>query len=151
MNFDVNWVTVGLSLICSIVAAAAMAAGVMFKVGRTYGAAQKDLENHETRLNQNNGALKEVQDKDGEFGRKLSTIESNCRERLGRMDRNDREHDEIFGRLRSLEMSIASVPGQVANQIDARFKEWRSTLKGDVQMAISEYRSWYRNQPRDDE
>jgi septal ring factor EnvC (AmiA/AmiB activator) len=116
-----------------------MGAGVLFKLGRTWGCAQADLKNHAQRLDASNGAIKEQKEKDEQISKQLSAIETNCKERLSRLVRNDREHDEIFGRLRALETGIASVPGQVAEQIDRRFEQWRATLKGDVRLAINDY------------
>jgi hypothetical protein len=136
---NVDWTTVVLSLCGTFIGAISVATGMMFKIGRTYGKTETDLEHHEERLNLSNGALKRQADREREVGKKLTRIETNCEERLLRLDRNDREHDEIFGRLRSLEVNIASIPGQVAKQIDAKFAEWRRTLKGDIGGAFSDY------------
>jgi hypothetical protein len=149
MPIDVNWTTVLLAVLSSVGGSLVTAAVFTFRLGKVYGEAQATLATLKERLEANNGTLKAHELTDAEVGKTLAAIDNQCKNCRQRLDRNDREHDEIFGRIRTLETSVAGLPGEIARQMDERFKDWRKTMRGDVDLIVRDYWNLYRKQSRE--
>jgi hypothetical protein len=101
-----------------------------------WGRIQERVRSHQQRLDLSNGKLDDQSRKDSEIEVKLSKIHATCAERYELLMKNDREHVEIFSRVHSLETGLAALPGKIIEQMDARFKDWRTSINSDIRNTI---------------
>lgn len=129
----VNWPTILISGFSSLLGGVVVLAGVFV----AWGQLKEQVKRHGICLDSGKSKL-EKQDK---IKAKVEIIESRCVEREKFMNRNEKDHIEIFGRLHSLEIGMAALPGQMAQMIDERFEKFRVNIKTDVKSVIYEVKN----------
>ena len=134
MLSDINWISVGFSVLGAVVTTLVAGAGMLIAWGRM----KNEVQNHEKRLNYSNGQIAKQDQKDSNLEAELRAMKSRHESRDSLWRRNNEDHIEIFARINSLEKGQAALPGQMAEMIDKKFKQWREDIKTDIKATIYE-------------
>jgi len=126
----IDWVTILISLFGSLLGGITVLAGVFV----AWGQLKEKVENQGDCLDSG----KEKFEKYDKIQNRVESIEGRCSEREKLMNKNDRDHVEIFARLHSLEIGMAALPGQMGDMIDERFERFRGIIKSDMKSVFYE-------------
>lgn len=129
---DINWISVGFAVLGAVITALIAAAGGLIAWGRT----QRAVQDHDKRLDCNNGKLDKQEAQDSDLDAELRALKSRVDSRDSLWRRNNDDHVEMFSRINALEKGYAALPGQMAEMMDQRFERWRKTLQGDIKATI---------------
>jgi len=154
---EINWTTVLVSGFASLGSVIIFFGGIVYVWGRQ----SQKIEAFTEKFKKQNGVNKDVnerinkqQDKDFSMEKKIDVIYSNCTHRKEAMDKNDKEHSELYSkmyaldtRMHTLEKGVQQIPLTMNAKMDDKFKEWRSYLAGDMQLI---FEKWNREGKRTD-
>lgn len=121
-----NLSTILISGFSSLLGGAVVLAGVFI----AWGQLKEQVKRHGICLDSGKSKL----EKQEKIEAKVETIEKF-------LERDEKDHIEIFGRLHSLEIGMAALPGQMAQMIDERFERFRENIKTDVKSVIYEVKN----------
>lgn len=134
----IGWATAIISAVCAVFGAVLVAVVNLYQVGKVMGKTETTLQAHEDRLKLGNGVMKGAAEKDEVIIKTITEIDSRCAARGDKWQRNDKEHDEFFGRLSKVEIELAGLPGRVANEMETKFNGWQDRLQKSIKGTVIE-------------
>ncbi len=81
--------------------------------------------------------LDEQEKRDHELTAIIKTFEARCEQSGPLIATNIKEHDEIFERLKNLEILTASLPGELAEKIFEKTELWRQGFIKDIEVLFN--------------
>lgn len=135
---DIGWTTIIISLIGSLVSAAVVLLGHKVDQARREGKLGQQVQEHDKRLECNNGKLSEHRKRESDLDAEVRAIKQRMETRDSLWRRNNDDHIKMFSRINALEKGHAAMPGQMAEMMDQRFKSWQQVLKRDIKATIYE-------------
>ena len=129
---DVTWLNIVFSVVGSSIT------GIIFIIGAAvaWGRMKQRMQEHEQHLSRSNGKLSAQGKKDQDLELSIKALETTCSNRSERLEKNEREHVELFTRIQSLETGLAALPAKIIEQMDSRFRDWRATINSDIRNTI---------------
>lgn len=131
---DVNWISVGFAVLGAVVTIAIAGAGALIAWGRIC----RTVEEHGEHQKKQNGRIESQAEKESSLQAEIESMKSRVKATDNLFRRNNEDHIELFARINQLEKGQAALPGQMAQMMDDKFKQWRKDIKSDIKATIYE-------------
>ena len=131
---EINWISVGFAVLGTLVTLIIAGAGAFVAWGRM----SQTVKEHGEHQKKQNGKLDCQAKKDSDLQAEIESMKSRVKATDNLFRRNNNDHVEMFSRINALEKGYAALPGQMAEMMDDKFKQWRKDIKTDIKATIYE-------------